>query len=68
MELYRDAYEEAYREGYEEGCREAREWYNEQLNRLIKKTNEIVENFGYDRPSESVYKITGVRGSGKGGR
>lgn len=38
MELYRDAYEEAYREGYEEGCREAREWYNEQLNRLIKKT------------------------------
>ena len=27
--------------------------------------NEIIENFRYDRPSESVYKITGVRGSGK---
>lgn len=27
--------------------------------------NEIIENFKYDRPSESVYKITGVRGSGK---
>lgn len=27
--------------------------------------NEILENFSYDRPSESVYKITGVRGSGK---
>ena len=26
---------------------------------------EIVENFSYDDPSESVYKITGVRGSGK---
>lgn len=26
---------------------------------------EILENFSYDRPSESVYKITGVRGSGK---
>ena len=26
---------------------------------------EILENFQYDRPSESVYKITGVRGSGK---
>ena len=29
------------------------------------QTTEIVENFSYDRPSESVYKITGVRGSGK---
>lgn len=26
---------------------------------------EIIENFSYDEPSESVYKITGVRGSGK---
>ena len=26
---------------------------------------EIIENFSYDNPSESVYKITGVRGSGK---
>lgn len=29
------------------------------------KTDEILENFIYDDPSESVYKITGVRGSGK---
>jgi hypothetical protein len=29
------------------------------------KTDEILENFSYDNPSESVYKITGVRGSGK---
>lgn len=29
------------------------------------KTEEILENFIYDKPSESVYKITGVRGSGK---
>lgn len=29
------------------------------------KANEILDNFQYDRPSESVYKITGVRGSGK---
>lgn len=29
------------------------------------KTNEILENFSYESPSESVYKITGVRGSGK---
>ncbi len=29
------------------------------------KTEEILGNFIYDRPSESVYKITGVRGSGK---
>ena len=29
------------------------------------KTEEILENFIYDNPSESVYKITGVRGSGK---
>ena len=26
---------------------------------------EILENFVYENPSESVYKITGVRGSGK---
>ena len=29
------------------------------------KTEEILENFIYDKPSESVYKITGVKGSGK---
>ena len=29
------------------------------------QADEIIENFNYDRPSESVYKITGVRGSGK---
>ena len=29
------------------------------------KTDEILENYSYDSPSESVYKITGVRGSGK---
>jgi energy-coupling factor transporter ATP-binding protein EcfA2 len=29
------------------------------------QTNEILENFSYDNPSESVYKVTGVRGSGK---
>ncbi|MCR4617489.1 MAG: hypothetical protein K5669_04795 [Lachnospiraceae bacterium] len=29
------------------------------------QTAEIIENFSYDRPSESVFKITGVRGSGK---
>ena len=29
------------------------------------QTKEIVENFMYDIPAESVYKITGVRGSGK---
>jgi hypothetical protein len=29
------------------------------------KTDEILENFSYANPSESVYKITGVRGSGK---
>ncbi|MGN0347394.1 MAG: hypothetical protein ACI4DU_08920 [Lachnospiraceae bacterium] len=29
------------------------------------KTEEILENFSYDSPTESVYKITGVRGSGK---
>lgn len=27
--------------------------------------DEIIANFSYDIPSESVYKITGVRGSGK---
>ncbi len=29
------------------------------------QTDEILENFMYENPSESVYKITGVRGSGK---
>lgn len=29
------------------------------------KTDEILENFSYESPSEAVYKITGVRGSGK---
>lgn len=29
------------------------------------KTDEILENFRYEKPTESVYKITGVRGSGK---
>ena len=29
------------------------------------QADEILENFMYDNPSESVYKITGVRGSGK---
>lgn len=29
------------------------------------KVDEILENFSYENPSESVYKITGVRGSGK---
>ena len=29
------------------------------------KTTVILENFMYENPSESVYKITGVRGSGK---
>ena len=29
------------------------------------QTIEILDNFSYDIPSESVYKITGVRGSGK---
>ena len=29
------------------------------------KTDEVYENFFYDSPTESVYKITGVRGSGK---
>ena len=30
-----------------------------------KQSDEILENFNYDVPTESVYKITGVRGSGK---
>ncbi len=30
-----------------------------------RKTDEILENFKFENPSESVYKITGVRGSGK---
>lgn len=29
------------------------------------QTTGIIENFSYENPSESVYKITGVRGSGK---
>lgn len=29
------------------------------------QSEEILENFSYEFPSESVYKITGVRGSGK---
>ncbi|MCR4755300.1 MAG: KAP family NTPase [Lachnospiraceae bacterium] len=29
------------------------------------QTVEIIDNFSYDNPSESLYKITGVRGSGK---
>lgn len=29
------------------------------------QTEEILDNFIYDQPSESVYKVTGVRGSGK---
>ena len=29
------------------------------------QTKEILDNFSYEQPSESVYKITGVRGSGK---
>ena len=29
------------------------------------QSKEIIENFSYQTPSESVYKITGVRGSGK---
>ena len=30
-----------------------------------RETDEILENFSYQNPSESVYKITGIRGSGK---
>ena len=29
------------------------------------QVEEILQNFTYEQPSESVYKITGVRGSGK---
>lgn len=32
---------------------------------ITRETDEILENFKYERPSEYVYKITGVRGSGK---
>jgi hypothetical protein len=32
---------------------------------VTEKVSEIIENFSYEKPSESVYKITGVRGSGK---
>jgi hypothetical protein len=31
----------------------------------MEQTDEVIQNFMYDNPSESVYKITGVRGSGK---
>lgn len=31
----------------------------------ISQFDEIIQNFSYDNPTESVYKITGVRGSGK---
>ena len=29
------------------------------------ESGKIIENFSYDSPSEAVYKITGLRGSGK---
>lgn len=32
---------------------------------VTEQADEILENFLYETPSESVYKITGVRGSGK---
>ena len=32
---------------------------------ITEQANEIIENFSYENPSESVYKVTGVRGSGK---
>ena len=31
----------------------------------IDQLEDIMGNFSYDEPAESVYKITGVRGSGK---
>ena len=31
----------------------------------VEQLDEIIQNFSYETPSESVYKITGVRGSGK---
>ena len=31
----------------------------------VEQLEEIIHNYSYDLPSESVYKITGVRGSGK---
>ena len=31
----------------------------------VEQLEEILQNFSYETPSESVYKITGVRGSGK---
>ena len=31
----------------------------------VEQLDEIIHNFSYNMPSESVYKITGVRGSGK---
>ena len=70
MEIHREsvfdeAYREGYAEGYEQGCREAEERYNEYIIKLIEKTMEILDNFSCDRPSESVYKITGVEELGK---
>ncbi|MBR1478139.1 MAG: hypothetical protein IJ608_09295 [Lachnospiraceae bacterium] len=32
---------------------------------MTEQVQDIIENFSYDSPSESLYKITGVRGSGK---
>ncbi|MBR2188326.1 MAG: hypothetical protein IJ860_02795 [Eubacterium sp.] len=32
---------------------------------LTEEPAEIIDNFSYEKPAESVYKITGVRGSGK---
>ncbi len=32
---------------------------------ITENINEIVENFSYDRPAESIYKIVGVGGTGK---
>ena len=37
----------------------------EQTYIITEEPTEIIDNFSYDNPSESVYKITGVRGSGK---
>ena len=31
----------------------------------VDQLGEMIQNFSYERPSESVYKVTGVRGSGK---
>ena len=32
---------------------------------MTEEPGEILENFSYSSPSEAVYKITGLRGSGK---